>query len=360
MWRAALAVTIALLASGCAGRDAQSPSPRSSGDVPLPVTAPYLVMSNATNGVAVWRSGSAWLLLSTSDGFAHVTNRTPIGVETDGGLTLTVSSQHYAVAVGAHDRLVRSPLLTAGAEDWRWSPDELPGAVSGARGALAYSAVGLTAVLSAAPVTLVRNAENRWPGLVTPAQPAGGRLDSVTWSGRLGWLTGHGPAGSAMAYRTTDSGAHWAPIDATRHGIIAALAPCAGTHSWLLPVVAADNTERILRTTDGGQHWQAGAAQPAPEGSAVWGCSGDEVWLAARGPDGDRIVTSNDEGEHWSDRGQAPRGLSDLTPTGGGVGYAASDDGSPQLWRVTGEGAQLTRIPLPPWVATLGRVAGED
>jgi hypothetical protein len=84
------------------------------------------------------------------------------------------------------------------------------------------------------------------------------------------------------------------------------------------------------------------------------------VWLLAGGTDGDRIVTSNDEGGHWSDRGQAPSGLSDLTPTDDGVGYAASDDGSPKLWRVTRDASRFARIPLPPWVATLGRVAGED
>jgi hypothetical protein len=358
-WRAALIVTIAVLASGCAGGDTQPPSSRLTGDVPLPVTAPYLLMSNATTGVAVWPSGSAWLLLSTSDGFAHVTNRTPIGVETDGGLTLTVTGAQYAVAVGAHDRLVRSPLLSAGA-DWRWSPDELPGAVSGARGAVAYSAAGLTAVLSASPATLVHNAGDHWPALATPAQAAGGHLDSVTWSGRLGWLTGHGPAGTTMAYRTTDSGAHWAPIDATRQGIVAALAPCQGTRSWLMPVIAADGTERILRTADAGQHWQAGAAEPTPSGAPAWGCLGEQVWLAAGGSDGDRIVTSNDEGGHWNDRGQAPPGLSDLTPTGAGVGYAASDDGGPQLWRVTGAGSRFTRIPLPPWVANLGSGAGAN
>jgi hypothetical protein len=232
--------------------------------------------------------------------------------------------------------------------------------VSGARGAVASSAVGLTAVLSAPPVAVVRDAEDRWPALAGPPQPAGGRLDSVTWSGRLGWLTGHGSAGTAMAYRTTDSGAHWAPIDATRHGVVAALAPYEGARSWLLPVIAADNTERILRTADDGEHWQAGAAEPMPSGYAVWGCWGEQVWLAVGGPDGDRIVTSNDEGGHWSARGQPPPGLSDLTPTGDGAGYAASDDGSPKLWRVTGDGSRFTRIPLPPWVATLGSVAGED
>jgi hypothetical protein len=163
-----------------------------------------------------------------------------------------------------------------------------------------------------------------------------------------------------MAYRTIDSGAHWTPIDATRQGIVAALAPCQGTRSWLMPVIAADGTERILRTADAGQHWQAGAAEPTPSGAPAWGCLGEQVWLAAGASDGDRIVTSNDEGGHWNDRGQAPPGLSDLTPTGAGVGYAASDDGGPQLWRVTGAGSRFTRIPLPPWVANLGSGAGAN
>ena len=357
MWRTALSVTIVLLASGCAARDAKPSSARSTGDVPLPVTAPYLVMNNATTGVAVWRSGSAWLLLSTSDGFAHVTNRTPIGVETDGGLTLTVTGQQYAVAVGAHDKLVRSPLLTAGA-DWRWSPHELPGAVSRARGAVAYSTAGLTAVLSK-PVTLVRDAEDRWPALATPAQPAGEHRDSVTWSGRIGWLTGHGAAGATMAYQTTDSGAHWAPIAEMRQGVVAALAPCGGARSWLLPVIAETVPNAFSAPQTAGS--TGSQARPSRRRTALQCGAVGAIrcgWPSAvrRGP----LVTSNDAGGHWSDEGRAPPGLSDLTPTGEGVGYAASDDGTPRLWRVTGGGSRFTRIPLPEWVASLGSVAGGD
>ena len=80
---------------------------------PLPATQPYVQLTGGANGYLVWPSGSAWLVLSTSDGFRRVGNRTPVTVDTDGGLVGEFTAAASAVAVGTTERLYRSPLLTA-------------------------------------------------------------------------------------------------------------------------------------------------------------------------------------------------------------------------------------------------------
>jgi hypothetical protein len=92
----------------------------------------------------------------------------------------------------------------------------------------------------------------------------------------------------------------------------------------------------------------------------VWGCSGDDVWLVAGSAHGEEIFASSDRGATWSRRGSAPAGLTDLSPTGGGTGFAASGGRQPTLWAVTGDGARFTSVALPSWVATVGGTTGED
>ncbi|MDX6231703.1 MAG: hypothetical protein QOH68_662, partial [Nocardioidaceae bacterium] len=137
--RTATIVTISLLCltiSACSGTSLQATSAmgRPGAPAPLAATAPYLRMTSGDTGWAVWPSGSSWLILRTSDGWSHVTNATPIGVPTNGGLVLDATSGgSVAVAVGAYDRLLSSPLLTKGRATAAWRPAELPGAVTNAR-----------------------------------------------------------------------------------------------------------------------------------------------------------------------------------------------------------------------------------
>jgi hypothetical protein len=349
------ACAVVLSAAACAS----SPStPSTANGPPLPVRAPYLEMSSATDGVLVWPSGAAWVLLSTQDGFAQVTNRTPVGVETGGGLTLSATPQLRVVAVGAHDRLVRSPLLRSAA-NWRWTSDELPGAVSGDRGAVAVDSGAVTAVITANGGTLERRTAHGWSAVTSASSlpdANGLTLDTITWDGRTGWLTGHGSTSGTKAFATTDGGAHWSAVPGTARAAVAALAPCGAGANWVLPVVEGDGTMRMLRTTNA-QRWVAGTAVHIAQGAPVFGCTGNEVWVAGAG---DRLLASSDSGARWVDRASAPAALTDLAPTGGGDGFATTGGTTPTLWRVSSMGTRFSRVELPAWVASLGQATGSD
>ncbi|MEP7021798.1 MAG: hypothetical protein ABI808_14225 [Pseudonocardiales bacterium] len=313
-------------------------------------------MNDGAVGLAVWPSGHSWLLLRTSDGWKHVENRTPVAVPTGGGLVTAVAAKSIAVAVGPYDRLTQSPVLSGGTTGV-WRPTELPGAVSNARSAVSLAAGRVSAVLAGARGTVVSQTGNRWTRLTDASSlaPGGGlRLDGVTWASEtLGWLTGHGRAGAAVAFQTTDAGHSWSAL---RHGAaVAALAPCGNRADWLLPIISGDGTVRVDHTIDGGRTWTTGAPVRLSSGPPAWGCRENLVWMAGRAGPGNRVFASSDAGATWLDAGAAPPGLTDLTPTGDGTGFAASTTShGPTLWSVTADGAQFTSLELPGWVATLG------
>jgi hypothetical protein len=321
-------------------------------------------MRDGITGLAVWPSGQSWVLLQTADGWEHVSNATPIAVPTGGGLVVDAADGMIAAAVGAHNRLVRSPLLTQTVAKPAWAPAELPGAVVNARGAVAVSAAGTSVVLDAGGGTVVQSGSGGWIPVTSAAKLAPGsdlRLDDIVWaSDTIGWITGHAAAGTSVAFQTTDGGRTWAPLSQLPP-TVAALAPCGQGQNWVLAIVTTVGTLTVERTTNTGKTWTAGAALPLPSGSPVWGCRASEVWVEARAGHKDDVFSSADGGASWSDRGAAPRGLTDLTPVGNGAGFAASrpsKNGKPAteaiLWDVTGSGARFTARPLPGWVATLG------
>jgi hypothetical protein len=360
-----VAVLSVVLASACSTHKHVAAPARftSTTGAPLPATAPYLLMSDRAAGLAVWPSGHAWLLLGTTDGWRHVANRTPVAVPTAGGLVAAASSGSIAVAIGTYERLTRSPFVTSSAGAWR--PSELPGAVSDSRGAVSIAAGRAAAVIGGAGGTVVTREGRVWTRLTDASKliPGGGvKLDSVTWAdARLGWLTGHGTSGDPMAFRSLDGGHSWLPVSQATGASVAALAPCGAGSSWLLPVVFGNGTVRIYRTTDSGMSWLAGDAIPLAAGAPAWGCREEQVWMAGRGAHVDQVFASNDAGQSWVDVGAAPRGLTDLAPTGDGAGYAASiTSGHPALWSVTRDGRRFTSIALPGWVATIGAQMGPD
>ncbi|MDT7575943.1 MAG: Photosynthesis system assembly factor, partial [Pseudonocardiales bacterium] len=340
-----------LLLAGCASSGGGQ-LPDGAQSSPLPAAAPYLEMTKPNSGIAVWPSGSAWVLLSTSDGFGHVTNRTPQAVETDGGLVAAVAAGNATVAVRPHEQLVRSPVLTADGT-WQWDAGELPGAVADSRAAL--SVVPDSAVITSGHGTLERRTAHGWTAAVSAARLAQGlTLDAVTWaSGRIGWLTGSAD-GTATAYGTRDGGATWTPVAHTAGSMTATLPACGSGSSWILPVIRSGTSMVVLRTSDSGAHWTAGSSVALGSAGPVVGCARDVVWLEALRRDQDRILSSSDDGATWSDRGVAPGDLRGLTPTGGGAGFATSGGSHPTLWRVSDDGGRFSRITLPAWVAALG------
>jgi hypothetical protein len=67
------------------------------------------------------------------------------------------------------------------------------------------------------------------------------------------------------------------------------------------------------------------------------------------------VFASPDLGATWVDRRAAPKGLTDLSPTAAGSGFATSRNGhDATLWSVGADGARFVKVPLPSWVANLG------
>ncbi|MGH8889271.1 MAG: WD40/YVTN/BNR-like repeat-containing protein [Acidothermaceae bacterium] len=358
------------LLSGCSSSSpGHQASALANGDAaPLPTTAPHLLMVNdGVTGWAVWPSGQEWVLLHTTDGWLSVTNATPSAVPTGGGLVVAKADNRVAVAVEPYDRLTQSPFLTGNGDPAAWNPAELPGAIIDSRSALTSFAAATTAVLrSAEGGTVVKSNATGWTTLTDAAKLApksGLKLDGISSaSDSVGWITGHAPAGSPVAFQTTDGGTTWAPVQLPISSAVAALAPCGSGDDWLMPVENADGKVVIARTTDAGHSWVAGTALTTPSGSPVWGCHADTVWVAARTAHAaDHVFASHDGGGTWTDNGPAPQGLTDLTPIGNGEGFASSTTSKSQtLWKVGADGGQFVRITLPGWVATLGAQMSES
>ena len=360
---AAVSAALALLvAAGCSPQRTPGVASRfaTTAAAPLPATSPYLVMTGPMTGWAVWPSGPAWLALYTTDGFRHVSNRTPVAVETNGGLVGTFLRDRVAIAVGAHDRLVRSPVLSGSVTTSvaSWTPAELPGAVSDSRRAVALRGSTVTVVTSASAGTVLAETSNGWRAVTDVRSLDTGsmlHIDGVTWANsRQGWITGHGASGAAMAFQTTTGGRSWTPVTRSADGQIAALAPCRAGREWLLPIIGADATLRVLRTVDDGRTWSAGTRLRVAGGQPAWGCAANEVWMAGRSGTTDHVFSSADFGASWVDEGPAPASLTDLAPSGGGAGFAASAGKHTTLWSVTGNGARFAAIALPGWVASVG------
>jgi hypothetical protein len=316
-------------------------------------------MSDSRTGDAVWPSGAAFLLLHTVDGWRHVTNITPVAVPTGGGLTMAASSGELVVAALPFEQLVVSPLLRSPISRTRWSPDQLPGGLTLGRQSVALGPRGVTAVLRATGGTVVEKGKHDWSVLTDASRLVPGghlHLDGLRWgAGGRGWLTGHGPAGSPVAFLTSDSGRTWAAVAGLAPDAVAALTPCGSDHGWTMPIVHARGTISLAASVNGGVTWTDGAPLMVPMGAPAWGCHGQEVWMIGGSTDGDHVHSSANAGLTWTQRGVAPAGLTDLAPTGGHEGFASSaTTKGALLWAVRRDGASFSPMPLPGWVATVG------
>jgi hypothetical protein len=355
---------VAVVLAGCSSGPSTVAATRfaDTGASALPATSPYLLMASAQTGWAVWPSGSSWLLLGTDDGWRSVKNVTPVAVPTGGGLVVTSAGEEVAAAVGAYERLVSSPVLTKKSATMQWRPAELPGAVVDDRNAISLRAGRAAAIVTQSGGTVVMDEDGSWVTMATAAGlvPKGTlRLDTVTWAGSaVGWLTGHGPAGTTVAFQTTDGGRSWSSVPGTAPSTVAALAPCGQGRNWLLPVIGGGEIT-LRRTRDDGRSWHTGTAIPLASGAPAWGCQGSHVWVVGRSGSADHIFASDDGGQTWVDRGSAPQGLCALSPDSRDSGFAVSRTGTTTtLWAVTSDGAHFSARSLPGWVATLGGQEG--
>jgi hypothetical protein len=372
-YRQAIALaSLLLLPSACSRSSSTPPSPpslsspsaraqrlASATGAPLRAASPWLLMQDSHSGAAVWPSGTAFLLLHTADGWRHVTNITPVAVPTGGGLTMSARSRELVVAALPFDRLVVSPLLRSTASGAGWSPGQLPDGLTLGRESLGLGPRGVTAVLRTGGGTVVERAPGGWSVLTTASRLVPGghlQLDAISWGvGGRGWVTGHRPAGGPVAFTTDDSGKTWAAVVGLAPDAVAALTPCGGGQTWMLPVVRSRGTMSIARSVDGGTSWAAGAPLTVPLGLPAWGCHDQEAWMIGAGADGDHFYSSVSAGRTWTDHGVAPGGVTDLEPTGSHTGFATTTTSKGAiLWAVLGDGASFSPIALPGWVANVG------
>jgi hypothetical protein len=356
------ALVAGILAAGCSSGPERGGGPASlaGNRALLPGTQPYVQMTGAQKGYLVWPSGEAWVVLRTTTGFRQVSNRSPIAVDTEGGLIGDFSATLSAVAVGPTGGLYRSPVLIARAAR-PWTPAELPAAINNTRGSVAFrpgSGAQLSALTGAASGTVLLQRANRWDVLTTGRRldPHGRlTLDSVTWLGpRTVIVTGHGGRGAPIAAQSSDSGRSWRRLPGLPAASVAALPPCGSARDWTLPVVTASDAQVVLRTSDAGGHWRAGHPIRAAAGEPAEGCAGSRVWAVGQVNTSRRLLVSTDAGGTWRATGTPPPDLTSLAPAAGGTGYATSSGSAPKLWRVLDDGRRFVRIRLPGWVASLG------
>jgi hypothetical protein len=275
------------------------------------------------------------LVLSSDDGFEHVVDRAPPAVDTGGGLALGLGRPTAAVGVGAVERLVRSPMLIE-RSNWRWRPDEVPGAIADSRASVAADGGSIYVVLRTGRV--VTQTAHHWRTLITSARlsgDAGFMADSIAWDGEDGIVTGHGVAGPAMAYRTADDGRQWSAVAGTSSGAVAALPPCGTIAAPLVPVVKGSGELRVVDPRG-----RPGAPVEVGEGFVTLGCAGGTILVV---DSTGHVVVSTDGGRRWSSGRPAPADLTALVPVGAGVGFATSGGDHPRLWRFTGDAAGVGR-----------------
>jgi photosystem II stability/assembly factor-like uncharacterized protein len=350
---AAMLVAAGLVLVGCASGSANSP---------LLGRPQQIVMTSPTSGYAVWPSGVRWVVISTTDGWRTVTNRTPLAVPTDGGMVLAATPQSVVTGVLPFHLLTVSPVLTSSDQGKTWAGSQLPGALLDSPYALARIGTTTYAILAKNGNVVAQTGGRQWSTVVDPATLASSATFKpqgiTTPDGTTLVLFGSGANAGQAAFASTDAGASWKaiPLDETV-GAVTADAPCSSASGWLIPV----RTTRGLVVDRG-----AGPAGPftatpvvVPASNPVVACGGGLVWIAVTEGDSTKLVTVGATGTANS-LGQVSGRITDLAPTGATTAVVATSDISKIGTLTTQPSLQLTMTPLPTWVATVGGPAMRD
>jgi hypothetical protein len=339
------------------------------GSDPSAATASFL-MTGPQSGLLVWSSGSAWLVLGTTDGFRDVTDATPPAVPTDGGLVLSRDGSREIVGVRTTGALTVSPFLLGDGTRAGWTGSQLPGALGPGPDVVSLHAGTVSAVVgSGSAGRLVESTDGgaTWTVSATPGSldPTGRlELGAVAWTDPAhGWLAGSAPEGRPALYATRSGADGWQAValatagSSGSSGTETVSTPCLdqGTLVVLVAIRAATGSGRAVveRSSDGGTTWLAGAPVPFSGGPPVPACGSGQVWLAVPNGSASRLLISGDGGLSWSGGTATPGPVVALSVTGPGDGYAVTGRGaSARLWTV-GAGTVFTRLPLPSWVAKL-------
>lgn len=319
---------------------------------------PQIVMTSPTTGFAAWPSGARWIVIGTTDGWQHVTNRTPLGVPTDGGLVVAADQSLLRVGVLPFRLLRSSPIL-----------------LGSTTGTNTYASSQLGLALPDSPSALLVAGSHTYA--VAKNNPGASELTSNGWrfrsaaprttkttryftaegvgspdDGKTLYLVGSNSAGPVVAFSSADNGGTWNPVllPGVPDNGATAVAPCASGTTTLLPVVKDGAVYAASRDASG--RWTV-TASPRTDSTPVVTCGGGSIW--AFRPQGSSSV------------------LEQFTPTGAWVQrgtvavapIAATAASSDTLYAATSQRDQLTRIrltpspvvtviALPKWISTIG------
>lgn len=328
----------------------------------IPVAA--IVMSDPMSGIAVWPSGSRWLLLGTTDGWRTVTNRTPAAVPTDGGLVVAARGAQIAIGVLPFEHLTVSPVLFSRGSGRTWIPTQLPGALAAMPHALARASGSTIALLANGDVVSIRDGQSLWHQ-VTSAESLDpdGHLVLTGLSvpdGSTVVVTASGPASGPVIFTSADDGATWSAIaivvaagsaNANSDATATALMLCLAGSIWVASVEVGDHLVVFTAPRLTGP-WVAGPPLSSPLIPAV-ACSLHRVWVAVGSGDSDMLFTSSPGGP-WVTQGDLGMRIESLAPVSDTSAMLAGS-GPTRLASVDiAGGLVVTSVDLPPWVATVG------
>jgi hypothetical protein len=348
---AGLLVSAVLVAAGCASGAASN----------QPLGRPQqIVMTSPTDGYAVWPSGVRWIVISTSDGWRTVINRTPLAVPTDGGMVLAATSQSVVTGVLPFHLLTISPVLTSSNLGKAWTGSQLPGALIDSPHALARIGDTTYALLAKnAGLVAQRDGQQTWSIVAHPATIDTSALfkpNSISSpDGKTLVVAGTASTVARAAYASTDAGVTWAPLAlAASAGTVTADAPCATPDGWLVPVHTTAGL--VINRAPSAQAPFTATPVVVPASNPVLACGGGLVWIAVTEGDITKVVTVGQTGNAHS-LGQVTARITDLAPTSATQAIAATSDVTSIGSLTTQPSLQLITTPLPPWVATVGGAA---
>ncbi|MHB1801799.1 MAG: WD40/YVTN/BNR-like repeat-containing protein [Actinomycetes bacterium] len=336
-------------------------------------------MSDARRGVAVLPAGPYWVVARTENAWRSVSNITPTGMSSRGGLAVATGPTSMAAGFLPYEMTSLSPYARCAGGCTGWHPGELPGGLVGTQGALSLEGGSLAggqlwALVSGRGGQLVtQTSTGSWRTATTGADLGGSGhlvLTGIGWTSPVrGWLAGRAPAGHAVEFVTDDAGKTWTPVllplPSLAPGTTVSASPTrvTGDVAYVAVVTAPTSgpaTGWIFSSTDGGRGaWTRSASLTLGSASPVWAVAGSTVWMVAAGGGHQVLAVSTNRGAHWGLRGPVPAGLTGLALTSSTTGWAVGGmDGRARLWTSTDTGRTFTPVTLPAWVDALGAGAG--
>ncbi len=322
------------------------------------VRDPQVVMTSALTGWATWPSGARWIVLTTSDGWRTVENRTPIAVPTDGGLVLAARDNAVAVGILAHQQLTVSPVMRFNPTRHAWTPSQLTAGLLSSSTSLARSQGASWAVLDVdGAVVVSADDTTEWRQATSSRElDTSGHLD-VTGvgfpDGATGFVTGSGPSNLPVLFVTTDEGRSWRPesIRIASDGTATALTPCRVGSAWLAPVLAGGQL-RVFASSGANGPWTSGTPL-AVQSDPVVACGPTGVWAAVSTGSTDELVVASPGGT-WVRQGDLGGHIASLSVVSGDHAIATRENPAALTSIDLGAAFNVTPLPLPDWVDSLG------